>query len=80
MHYKNGREAKENDPVVAKQYGKAIAGTLHSLNAAATSCNAMVATAVVGGMFQTCVSVGDCVHAEDAWEAVQPPVPKQVAS
>jgi hypothetical protein len=73
MHYKNGREARENDPVILEGYqGKFVAGTIHSLNANATSCNGQVAYAVPGGVNHTCVTVGDCLHAEDAFRAAVP--------
>lgn len=70
MHYKNGREAKEGDSVIGKAWvGKqrVVAGTIHSLNAGSQTCNGQVAVSIPGGVVQVCVTVGDFVHAEDAY-------------
>ena len=70
MHYKNGREAKENDNVLVPGWlpsgNGVLAGRIHSLNAQSDTCNGQVASAVVGGMTSVSVNVKDCVHAEDA--------------
>jgi len=73
MHYKNGRQANEGDPVLLKDYtGKVITGTMHSLNPGSESCNASVAVVVPGGVNQfTCVTVGQCFYAEDAFNAIE---------
>lgn len=83
MHYRNGREARENDKVIAPTWkdenGKpknVVAGTLHSLNAACTSCNGQIAYPVPGGTNQACVTIGDCWHAEDAFIAAEATLPK----
>jgi hypothetical protein len=68
MHYKNGREAKNNDPVV---YPNGIVGTLHDINPNCTSCNGQVATVVPGGVTQHFVNLGDGYHAQDALDAVE---------
>ena len=76
MHYKNGRVAKECDPVIHRDGSRIIAGTIHSLNASAQSCTVPVAVPVVGGTVQQWVTVGHCYHAEDAFGAMeekQPP-------
>ena len=72
MHYKNGREAISGDPVILKDFaGNTIVGTIHSLNAGSVSCNATVAVVVPGGVNQfSCVTVGECYHAEDALVAL----------
>ena len=70
MHYKNGREAKENDHVIVPAWDATkqatIAGRLHSLNSSSVSCNGIVTYATVGGMASTSVTVGHCIHADDA--------------
>lgn len=75
MHYINGREAKTGDPVIVKQLygGKIYAGTIHSLNAGAETCNGQVAVAIPGGVAQYSVTLGkEVLHAEDCW--LQDPV------
>ena len=77
MHYKNGREAKENDPVIYRPdypNAKVVAGTIHSLAADpnCTTCNGQISTAIPGGFLTTCVTVGQCYHAEDALAAITP--------
>lgn len=69
MHYKNGREALNNDPVIGKINGKVRAGVLHSINADCTSCNGKFAETIPGGHEQHYVTVGDLFHAEDALNA-----------
>lgn len=73
MHYRNGREAKEGDQVILKdQYtGKIKVGTIHSLQSACTSCNGQLCRVVPGGTTNDCVTVGECLHAEDAWIAIE---------
>ena len=74
MHYKNGREAKEADPIIQLDpYSKKIrVGVLHSLAPSAQTCNGQIAWAVPGGVQQISVTIGDCLHAEDAYLAVFP--------
>ena len=72
MHYKNGREAKLGDPVVAKTTNgdKVYAGVLLDLVPAAFACNAQVCYPKCGGVGYLCVTVGaECLHADDAWIA-----------
>ncbi len=71
MHFKNGRLAAEGDPVISHQYNRVVAGTLHSLSEGSTTCNAILARPVPGGIDQRSVTVGDCYHAEDAFAAVE---------
>jgi hypothetical protein len=76
MHYKNGREAREGDPVIIKQnpgttYQKVVAGVLHSLQPGCVSCNAQIAYAVPGTVTSTSVTIGECFHAEDAIKSLE---------
>ncbi len=71
MHYKNNREAHEGDPAITVSYGTAIAGKLHSLMAGNTSCNAQIAYPTMGGIGNTCVTIGECYHAADAFAAIE---------
>lgn len=73
MHYKNGRPAFSGDPVIGKGYNGPFAGTIHTLNPGATSCNAQVAVPVPGGFRTECVTIGDLHHAEDAFKAANAP-------
>lgn len=80
MHFRNGRPAKEGDHVIAPVWrgGNAptlTAGVIHGLQPSANSCNATLAYPVPGGMQQTCITLGDSVHAEDAFNAVPAPGP-----
>lgn len=70
MHYKNGREAKDQDPVIGyDEYRKTyFAGVIHSLSAGSTSCNCQVAVPTLGGCMNRCETVGKLVHAEDGWK------------
>jgi hypothetical protein len=67
MHYKNGREAREGDFVIHRDGEKVIAGRIHSLQPKAQTCNGLIAMTVQGSVSQQYVTVGDCLHAEDAW-------------
>jgi hypothetical protein len=72
MHYKNGREAKNGDPVVGNIWGNITAGIIHSINPAMTNCNCTVAVPVMGGITQlSCQNVNWLYHAEDAYVAVE---------
>jgi hypothetical protein len=71
MHYKNGREAKENDPVVVKSYNGFIAGKISRLNAGSNNCNGVVTFPVLGNSEGLCVTVSECYHAEDAYNAME---------
>jgi hypothetical protein len=74
MHYKNGRQAHEGDPVVAKHYNgsaRIVAGVLHSTFPTASTCNGQIAVAIPGGSVNHCVTIGEIYHAEDAFAAVE---------
>lgn len=67
MHYKNGREAREGDPVVGKDYaGKVRVGVIHTLQPGTLSCNAQMSYVLPGIVGTTCVTIGELYHAEDA--------------
>jgi hypothetical protein len=68
MHYKNGREAKIGDTVLAKNWnGQPYTGLVTSITPGSTSCNAVVIPLpVVNGQN---VTLGDCLHTEDAIKA-----------
>lgn len=69
MHYKNGREAKVGDKVVGvDSCGGPVAGVLVSVQPGATSCNGQV---VPFNSPTWCVTLGDCLHAEDFKEKAQ---------
>jgi hypothetical protein len=75
MHYKNGRLAKEGDPVICKGYnGQITVGKIHSLAVEGqTTCNCTVAETVMGGVNQlTCRTIGEMYHAEDALLSIEP--------
>jgi len=82
MHYKNGRLAKEGDPVICKGYnGEVAVGKIHSIVAASKTCNCTVAEVVMGGVRQmTCYTVGEMYHAEDALLALEAAAPKAGAA
>jgi hypothetical protein len=76
MHYKNGRPAKDGDPVVGETYkgsGRMMAGILHSTssNPNCTSCNGQVCMPITGGVTNMCVTIGDLYHAEDVFRAAE---------
>ncbi len=67
MHYKNGREAREGDPVILLNNGRTTVGKVHSIIAGTSTCNCTVAEPVTGGIQQlTCRTLRDMHHAEDA--------------
>jgi hypothetical protein len=73
MHYKNGRSAKEGDPVICKGYnGQITVGKIHTLLAETTQCNCTVAETVMGGVNQlTCRTIGEMYHAEDSFNSLE---------
>jgi hypothetical protein len=71
MHYRNGRAAFNGDPVIGKSYNGVFAGTLHSVNPGATSCNGQVAVPVPGGFRTECVTIGELYHAECAFRIAE---------
>lgn len=74
MHYKNGRPAKEGDPVICKGYtGQITVGKIHSLQEGTKTCNCTVAEVIIGGINQlTCRTIGEMYHAEDALLSIEP--------
>jgi hypothetical protein len=64
-HYKNGRLAKNGDAVVLlpepRKNFKPVAGYLHGLQEG-TTCNAQIEGS---GVYSTCVTVSQCLHADD---------------
>ena len=80
MHYKNGKEAREGDPVVCRpdgRYDYTIAGKLHTINGTSDTCNGQVAVPIVGGVTQVYVYIKDCYHAEDAYNAAEEKQPAE---
>ena len=72
MHFKNGREAHEGDPVVFVDYTKKVnVGRIHSLVAGSDTCNCQVANIVPGAVLNYCTNLKDLYHAEDAHSAVE---------
>ena len=74
MHYKNGREAKAGDKVVGISNGNVTTGILHSLQPGATTCNGRLAATTQGDAY---VTIGDCLHVDDAKEAFELTKPVQ---
>lgn len=60
MHYRNGREAKPGDKVIHLSTG--MSGIIYSLNPDVGTCNARIAEM---RPYDSYVTVGDLVHAED---------------
>lgn len=82
MHYKNGREARNGDPVIGPAWTgskEIVAGTIHSIAPGCETCNCTVAIPIVGGVNQSsCRTVSDFYHAEDAFAAIEPKIDTQV--
>jgi hypothetical protein len=72
MHYRNGKEAHEGDPVITRNYNnKIVNGTIHNLREG-LSCNCDVSVLIPGGVIQlTCQDVGQMFHAADALAAIE---------
>lgn len=70
MHYKNGREAKNGDPVVMITPGALpITGILFGATAGIDSCNGNIA--VIGGQPHY-ANLSECLHADDILKATIP--------
>ena len=72
MHYKDGSEAREGDPVVCRPdagFDYTIAGKLHTIRSNSETCNGQVAVPIVGGVNQVYVTIKDCYHAGQAYAA-----------
>ncbi len=78
MHYANGREAKENDPVVFPNPNSpgmpALVGKIYGLNPNSETCNGLVSFTKMGGTDSQYVNVKDGYHADDALAAIQPKI------
>jgi len=75
MHYKNGREAKVGDKVVAPHYHGPFIGTVVSASAGADTCNLIVVPHPIReGQSAT---ASECLHVDDA---VNQSPPKQEAA
>ncbi len=72
MHFKNGREAKQGDHVIAKSYaGSIVGGVIYDLRPDGSKCNVTVSVLKPGGTYElTCQDVGQMVHVEDALGAL----------
>lgn len=72
MHFKNGTPAHCGDGAISRKGdGNIIAGTIHSLNGKAETCNAVLAVPIAGGHEQIAVTLGDCYSAADAWAVME---------
>jgi hypothetical protein len=75
MHYRNGKEAHDGDPVIGQTYknsGVVIAGKIHSINPGQNTCNCTVAVPVMGGVEHlSCRNVDEFYSAADAFAAME---------
>ena len=72
MHYKNGKEAHEGDSVLGETFkgsGDILAGKLYNLQPGSETCNAHLASPIMGGTGVTCVTVNELYLAADAFKA-----------
>jgi hypothetical protein len=81
MHYKNGTKANEGDfiicqPNTGRGAGYITAGVLHSIVPSSETCNGLIAFPIPGGVKQELINIKDCLHANDAYEAVEVKAPK----
>ena len=76
MHYKNGREAKNGDPVVLIQsWSKTpIAGILYNATPGNDHCNGKIAITTGN---DPCPDLKECLHAEDVAALKFPDTSKQ---
>lgn len=73
MHYKNGREAKVGDKVISKDSaGNVTSGIVLFMYPATTTCNLGLAPLTAPSAY---VNAGDCLHVDDAYEAVPAAAP-----
>jgi hypothetical protein len=65
MHYRNGREAKNGDPIVQlnDKGGVTAVGILYNATPGNDYCNGMIASTVSGTTQVACMC--DCLHADD---------------
>lgn len=72
MHYRNGREAKNGDPVVQLGMDGAnvvTAGILHDAQPGNDYCNGKIAPTITPGPTGACLA--DCLHADDLAEILK---------
>lgn len=63
MHYKNGREAKNGDPIVSlPELGPPVAGILHSAVPGNDYCNGRIAVTSISDPY---ANLKECLHADD---------------
>lgn len=67
MHYKNGREAKVGDQIVGRDCGHALTGIVVRTLPGSETCNLGIAPTPSP---QTYVNASDCLHLEDALQAL----------
>lgn len=72
MHYKNGREAKNGDPimVIPKHGGKPMTGILYDAKAGNDYCNGRIAQTASN---DPTPNLAECLHLEDALALLHPP-------
>ena len=70
-HYKNGREAREFDPVIGTDCGgNSVYGRIYNINTQSETCNAMLANTIPGGTLPVYVTLDECFHAQDAYDCI----------
>jgi hypothetical protein len=77
MHYKNGREAKNGDPVLRFSAGEPLAysGILISIAEGTDSCNGRLVIPGIENIF--CVTIKECLHIDDIFKATIPDSTKE---
>lgn len=63
MHYKNGREAKNGDKVLLKNYNQVTVGILYDAVAGSDYCNGRLAPISLNDPMP---NLKECLHIEDA--------------
>lgn len=76
MHYRNGREAKNGDPIVQLQFGSGsvvAVGTLVDAQAGNDYCNGYVETSdpMSGVKIRNVACLCDCLHVDDLAEILK---------
>lgn len=70
MHYRNGREAQNGDPVVQIENGKVKQiGVLHDAKPGNDYCNGQILPTAFPGPVAACLV--DCLHADDLAEILK---------
>ncbi len=74
MHYKNGREAKNGDPVMVipdpKYGGRPVVGILYNAQAGNDFCNGKIAPTSPSDPMP---NLKECLHLDDAMALLAPP-------